>query len=265
MNEKDLLAFPYITRKMLAFENGAAFDLEVITASKLATAIEITGMTREGPFKYAFTTNGSTAAQTTIFKIPDVPIWLTVKTAGIAASVNDVHAMVYVRVSETRLQLLCQGFLGQFHGINFPNQVPMTPLQQRGALSYTAGTDPAAGANASITVPTGEYWKVKQVKISLVTDATVADRSVVLYYRTPAAVMFNIVPAAVQVASKTIIYHWFEGAALKDDPTSLNQTIPLPADIILAPGYIIATAVKNLQAADDLSALGVIYERLYSA
>jgi len=256
---------PYIMRKMLDFESGTSFDLEVITASKLTTLLEITGMTKEGTFKLGLTTDGLTAAQTTIFNLPDLPIWLTVKTDGITASVNDVFVMVYVRANKTRLQLLCQGFIGQFSGINFPNQVPLSPLQISGNMGRVGIANPAAGAEFSITIPAGEYWKINQIYATLTTDATVASRRPVLALRDIAGTQTRIPSAADITAGQAAKLHWFKGAGVINDATGLYQSMPFPMELLLSPGYIILSATANIQAADQWSAISIYRSIFYSA
>lgn len=258
------LNLPFIVRDHLRFEGAASFDLEVITASTLATTLEITGMTREGPFRLNLITDGLTVAQTSVFRLPDVPIWLTIKTAGITASVNNVFAMAYVRANQTRLQLLCQGFVGQFGGINFPNQVPPTPLQLHGNVGRVAVTDPAAGLNWSATIPAGQYWRIHQIYFTLTTDATVATRAVRVTLRDPGATTTSIPTAATQAASLAVIYSCFKGAVAINDATANIQSFPFPQELLLAPGYIISVSTSNMQAADDYSAISIYRSIFYS-
>ena len=248
-------------RKMLAFEGAAAFQLEVYTSSDEAVTLEILGMTREGPFKYSFVTNGTLTPETQYFPIPDIPICITLKLPSLPPKRNAVYALVFLRINKTRTQLLCQGFVDLFHSISFPNLVPMTQSQLTGAPRNLASADPAAGAEATITIPSYVSWIVRQVTVTLVTDATVADRAVALEYYDVSANLTYCVSAAVQIASKTVVYHWFVGAAVKEDATSGYQNAPLVDGLILLPGYRLRTKTKNIQAADNFGIMRVYYEQ----
>lgn len=258
---------PFLVRDHLRFEGAAVFDLLVVTAADVARSVEVSGMTREGPFIFTFITGTGSSAESRTFRIPDVPVSLTVRLVSLTAGVNEVYALVYMRVNETRTVLLGQGNLGHGYGISWPTQPPMTPLQLRGKMTSVTSADPAAGAELTQTVPSGQFWILRGLHFSLVTDATVANRRVQLVITPPGSGVVNlrISSPAVQVASTTVRYHFYVGAASLENATSLVQHSPLPAGMLLPNDTEIASLTTNLQAGDNLSTMELYYEMFYSA
>lgn len=112
------------------------------------------------------------------------------------------------------------------------------------------GTDPAAGALPSITVPAGHVWRVVSGYLQLVTSIAVANRLVRLQWTDGNAVLGYAVAPAVQAASLTNTYAFAEFGPQQS--TGTRQNIALP-ELVLPPGAVISVAVDNLDAADDLT------------
>lgn len=128
-----------------------------------------------------------------------------------------------------------------------PQNIKMTAL----ASSLKQGADPAAGAQASITVPTGKKWIVRSFKVALATNATVANRRVQVQIVIGGVEVFNAVCETVQTASLTLNY--VAGAFGHDKPQQDGlQFINCPLfPITLPAGSIIRTFTSNMQAGDD--------------
>ena len=258
------ISLPFLTRRMLSFEGAATFDLEVTTASEGTPLVEIAGFTREGPFLFSLTTTATPIPKTDIFRLPDIPISVSIRKSLATATANDTIAFVYLRINSTRVMLLCQGHLGSVYGINWPNQVPMSPLQLRGSPIEKTTANPAAGVNgATLTVPAGEYWILKMADVTLVTDATAASRRVLLTITSPnSALVISSAPAD-QTASQTVIYSFFETAQALNNATSLRQTAPLPLNLLLPATSLVAISASNFQAGDDFGTFRAYVEKFF--
>lgn len=254
----------FLSRDQLAFQEGASFALEVSTGSATAVPMELTGMTREGPFKLNFTTDGLSVIETNSFRIPDIPIWITLRSRDADLRVNDVYAMIYLTINGEKNQMLCTGSVGQFYGINWPNQAPLTPLQQHGLLFTNNSANPAANAEFTMTVPNGQYWKLKAVTATLVTDSNAANRAVVLDINTAEGTFVRIASPGIQTASLSIRHHWFVGANSEDNSTALIKNGPLMHDMILSPASTIASVTTNRQVGDNWGAANFWFELLFS-
>jgi hypothetical protein len=128
------------------------------------------------------------------------------------------------------------------------------------AIGTTVGTDPAAGAEASVTVPAGTQWELYSVGITLVTSAAVANRTPHLLVDDGTNVVANLVPAAVQAASATVAYSFTEAgvdyAAVRDGVMLVGQ---LPTGLRLGPGWRIRTLTTALDVGDNYGAPVVAY------
>lgn len=260
MQDEKALPLPFIVRDMLRFEGAAAFDLEVTTASDTAEAVEVTGMTREGFFRFNFTTTSDSLRISRTFAIPDLPTWVNVRPTGLTGQANAINALVYLLINKTRVQLLCQGQLSHMYAINWPQQSPLVPMQGRGKSKAILGADPAANVEATITVPDGQYWILKSVRGTLVTDANAATRAAVLTITHRNGEIIQCPAAGTQVASLTNKYNWFAGAAAINDATGLQKSQPLPLDLMLPPGSTIDTATTNRQVTDNWGPLSALVE-----
>jgi hypothetical protein len=109
------------------------------------------------------------------------------------------------------------------------------------------GSAPAAGADWSFLVPAGHVYRVVSLYARLVTDATVANRAVSLLASDGVATFLVIPPAAVQAASLTYDYAWWEHA-----PGALvgtGQGIPL-VPLVLEAGWSLTASTALLKAGD---------------
>lgn len=116
------------------------------------------------------------------------------------------------------------------------------------------GTDPAAGAEISETVPDGEVWELVAIRIRLVSDATVSSRTVRLAIDDGTSTFALLPSVSGQGASETRDHTFAVGAASLTGPNSTNAHVnPLPP-FVLPAGWKIGTDSINLQAGDDYAA-----------
>lgn len=254
---------PFFTQEMMSDPEHNTFDLEVLTASDTASAIIVTGLTKEGQFSFNIATTADSLKLSTILNLPDVPIWLAVKQVTNTNRANDVFVSVWLRDNGTKVNLLCQGFVGDAYGVGYPAQGPFVPLQTRGKTTTITTTNPAAGAEVSITVPSGEYWIVKSFRVQLVTAVAVAVRQTHLRFTHRDGGIIEQPANNSQAASATMNYNFAQGAGLNVTAAVDSQGISIPSDIILPSGSVIATRTVAIQAADDYTAADLIIEKFY--
>lgn len=134
-----------------------------------------------------------------------------------------------------------------------------TNLVAANLLTVTTGTDPAAGAEWSQTVPPGESWQINTIRYTLVTSAVVAsrltsitlDNGTTVFARFPStqtepASLTNTYTASVDVASSGLL--------------GTEILISLPR-IILPSGYRIRSLTTAIDVGDDYSAPVFYYTR----
>ena len=132
-----------------------------------------------------------------------------------------------------------------------------------------AGSNPAAGAELTVTVPAGQVWELVQVKATLVTDATVANRSPVLYIKDASSVEIARFPIALsQGASLTVLWLWKAGFPTTGEfiagasPPDFEDSGPITPGMILNAGYTITTLTTAIVAGDNWGAPSVYIKRL---
>ena len=245
----------FLSRDMLAFEQGAVFDLEVLTRTTVGEVFELTGMTSEGPFKYNFETNATGLLQSSIFRLPDVPIFISLQASATLISFGQMFGTVYLRVNQTRVLRLCSGYIAASGGIGWPITQSENPIPGRGYFKVVGGTNPAAGAECTDTVGDNEAWFIKGYQVTLVTDATVADRHVHFRFQLHSSTaLFEVVAPIVQAASLTRVYHLLPFPALPITSADNDIYVAIPPELFLRDNRTITTATVNIQAGDNFGA-----------
>lgn len=162
--------------------------------------------------------------------------------------------------ARTDYDLLAQDYVGTGLGLSWRPGRIRSSSDAPGIIRTITGTDPAAGADISETVPTGARWNLLAMRAQLVTDATAANRRA-LFRLTDGTTPFSQVRSElVQTASQTITYVWQRGVPSlnsSDDGFAMVQMPDLPT---LGAGFIILSATVNLQAADNWAAPILIVE-----
>ncbi len=127
-----------------------------------------------------------------------------------------------------------------------------------GRIRSITGTDPAAQAEISETVPARRRWAIKSIFFHLVTDGTVANRHVSLIIDDGANVLWQITCASAHPASCDTTYSFAQIAAAEAlvDCACFH---PLPS-LALPAGARIRTSTSLLKAGDNFSAPQLLVE-----
>jgi len=121
-------------------------------------------------------------------------------------------------------------------------------------LRVERGTDPAAGVEVSEQVPGGRWWQLLSMRVSLVTDANVANRLVGLTFDDGTTTYLEMIHTTAQAASVTRSHSWGPGLGFQVGSAS-GYFSPLPTPpLILGPGHRIRTVTVGLQAGDNYAA-----------
>jgi len=114
-----------------------------------------------------------------------------------------------------------------------------------------SSADPAAGAEASLTVPDGVEWEVVSVTIKAVFDATAVTRIVGIEVGHDDR---RFTDNSASLANETNVYTFDESGVVMDAGTAAIGHGPMPRTT-LKPGDVVATNTVNLQAGDNLGPL----------
>jgi len=160
----------------------------------------------------------------------------------------------YVRVSlqaeGVLIARLCQGYVTDSGSPSYPNGKNENSLEGPGQIRSITGTNPAAGAQISETVPTGALWKVRGIIATLVTSATTSNRRGQFHFTDGTNILFKS-SAIMQTASKTVTYGTASGMGFEDVTATEGFMLALPNDVKLPAGFVITTNPHGFQANDN--------------
>ena len=261
MPPKDGDKYPFLTRKMLAFQEGAVFGLSITLNGPAGATVAIRGFTKEGPFnlKVPIVTNGTTQVNT--FKIPDIPVMLAVVDNLGNLTQGHLYAEVRLTVNDVTQYALCSGWVYKSKSISYPiTQAPeMVPGRGR-FTTITPSAPPAAGADINFTPETGFTYHLIGFRATLTTSATVATRRVRFYCTLAGNEEMEMFSLVDQVASLDR-YYW--GSQQAASVAAINQDIivQIPIDTWLNSGDNFRSKTLNLQAGDSWDQIELVVEQ----
>jgi hypothetical protein len=134
-------------------------------------------------------------------------------------------------------------------------------LLSRGRPDYAVSADPAANAEASITVPSGSTWVILAAHLTVVQGATQTPLPSLVITTTAAqgSVVIGTYAgaSAAMSASTTSTFDWYEGAALTAGAGATSNRASIPRGLSVKPGWIISTSTAGKGANTDLSVLSL--------
>jgi len=151
----------------------------------------------------------------------------------------------------TEGHLLIGGYPGSFAALGYPQTQPLPPSSGAGVTRSVTIANPAAGSDWSIVLPTGVLWILNSVSATLVTSATVGNRTPALVVTDNTGhIVYNGAAAYAQAASLTWTYSWSGGGIAPPAGTTQNGG-SIPAGLRVPAGWTIMTATPNRQAGDQ--------------
>jgi len=276
--------FPYRpwleTAARAAAPSGFAFSgedhLRVVSSGSLAgVTLEIAGrfLSTTGeitPFIFVQTANSARTTTTSDLQLGDG--WLlgiTVRPSIGAPAWGQTFVSLRVIRGQTgatiALATLAADYVTDVARLAWPGSPTGSPSDTPGVIRAVTGTNPAAGAEITETVPTGARWRVVSIGATLVTDGTVATRRASLTYDDGATVFFRSAQVQTQLASVTRRYTWAAGLPVETIISAEAAVAGLPVGGILTGGMRILTATESLQAADDWGAPLLLVEEWIGA
>jgi hypothetical protein len=264
MPDKNVQSLPFLTRDMLAFEMGVALSLRIDMQSDTAIPLVLRGMTREGIFKFAATTAATSLITQSTFRIPDIPIYITVEDVNRTAVQGGTFITVSLLADGEVIQQLTSGYIYAQKALSWPNTSQVDLREGGGKFMTKVGTDPAAGVAADIEVPQGEVWKIQEVEVLLTTSATVATRQVSCVISQPDGSDISFWGTTTQTASLTKAYTIAPKGTMVSETLGNTIFIDMCKDLIVQPLGIITVDCTNRQAGDNFGALNVIIEKFFT-
>ena len=244
----------------LKFATAKQLRLLVQSWSDAARTIKVFGFTENAPFDFTHTTNSDRSLKQEYFNLDGIP--LTAMAVAWTTPVRNGRCFVnmFLYAGGLRLFGLGSGYLSDGYQVSWPPAKHSPMGSGPGYLRSVAGTDPAAGAEISETVPTNARWRLRGLIVQFVTDATVANRYVTLTFDDGATPLQRIGANTAQAASTTQNYTGVCGGGVLGDTGNYSVLLPLPVNLMLFKGWRISTATLNLQAGDNFGAPQLLVE-----
>jgi hypothetical protein len=256
MTQVDGIQLPFLNRDQLNFKDGATYALAIRFRSILTDDIKITGITREGPFTFRIAPAGGGGIETKTFKIPDIPIFLSVSANDSNTYKNGVYIDIGLQVNGDVMLDLLSGYTYANKRISWPAATFETGMPPPVGRIYARSTnDPAAGNEISYNMPDNFNYHFKSFEVTLVTDATVANRVVHLRVTNSNGGGYEFISSVSQAASLTRTYHFqpIGGAGVYSDDNDI--IVPIPNDIWGRYITTIATVTTGLVAGDNFGVM----------
>lgn len=127
-----------------------------------------------------------------------------------------------------------------------------------GRIRSITGTDPAANAEITETVPDRRRWRFLSFRASLLTDANVASRRVFLVFNDGSTDLIYF-PASANQAASLFLTHNFSPTTYSPGLVIADYISCAPS-LILPAGFVIKTVTANIQAADNWGAPQLLVE-----
>jgi hypothetical protein len=118
------------------------------------------------------------------------------------------------------------------------------------------GTNPAANTEWSVTVPLGKWWLLLSVSVQLVQGATQTPQPLLTITDGVTTFFEGFGASAAQSSATTQRYNWAGDMTMTVAGTTPNihSTAPLPENLMLLPGYVIASTTLGIGANTDYGA-----------
>jgi hypothetical protein len=155
------------------------------------------------------------------------------------------------------LATLLQGYVSDVQRLAWPGSPLRSSVDTPGVSTIITGTDPAAGAECSDTVPAGARWEVLSWIATLVTSAVAGNRTVTLIIDDGASTLWTCDASAAQAASLTRNYNAY-ATGVAPDLTGATFRLPGPFPLDLPAGARIRTSTAGLDPGDNWGAPKIV-------
>jgi len=251
----------FLSRKQLDFQENTGFSIKISSRGRRANTFKISGMTKNGIFTFLHSATTGLTLTLDIFAVPDIPIWITVLDATGSSFPGETYITVDILFNNTTIHRCIAGFPYKDKPLSWPYaQIDIPVPQTMGRNAIVPSANPAAGAEETLAVPVNVMWKIKAIRLQLVTAAVAGNRRVHLVFTTSTTGIIDCFSSVDQIISETKNYTgMILGSALSlgDDNDII---IPIPPDIIMVNGDTITTETTGLNAGDDFGIMSAIVD-----
>lgn len=257
MDDMDTFSVPFLVREMLRYGRKSKIEVRLRTFGVSTSTLLFTGFTRTSTFNVQYFT--ATESSKTI-GVDDIPIGVGVTNVPANISQGKIYAIIDLLINGTFARELTAGWVSARRSLSWPSGGGHDPAPNKGNFHSWTSSDPAAGAEPSIDVYAETLYRLIYANVTLVTDATVANRRVHLRVQAASNYNLNFFSSYDHPASTTRLYTFASVGACLDDQDDNDVIIPIPRDLYILPEGTIGTQTTNLQAGDNFSSMYFMFE-----
>lgn len=156
--------------------------------------------------------------------------------------------------------LLASGYISNTNWLTWPPGRATHSLEAPGGIRLISGTDPAAGAEISETVPTSARWRLLTIRYTLVTSAVAGTRRSNLVLDDGTTIFARHIAGVTQGVSTTLVYNWGVGLSRLTAAVTGETMDPFIDYVQLRGAFRFRTDTTSLDAGDNYSAPDFLVE-----
>jgi len=162
-------------------------------------------------------------------------------------------------------EVLFSGYISNERYLSFPISTIENSIDGFGNIVTLTPVNPAPGSGYLFTVPTNTTYKFRPGECTLVTDATVANRWLLLLYSSPTRVLYRFYNANNITAAQTLKVGVQSSGLSNILPSGLNfKSVSNSRDQLwMSQGYTFQLTLDNIQAGDQFSDYSQTFEELF--
>lgn len=232
--------------------------LRIESWSNSARVLLLRGVSGDLPFSFEHTTNADRSRAASDFTIDPYkfirPELLSVAPVTVPVRRGECYVRVTLLHEDKIIAVLSAAYLTDSKTITWPPGVFESSTEGPGLLRTFVGTDPAAGAQINEEVPTNAVWKLKSVRASLITDATVVNRHAQIQVHDGTRQVWALTSSYDHIASSTVAYLGLPIGIEIMTPRWAQVTFGFPLDMYMFQGWSLRSSIEAGVAGDDWGA-----------
>ena len=191
------------------YEARAHKQLQIESWSNAARTLLVRGATDGGPFAEQHVTNADKSRATDTFELHGRPTKLQISPSTAPVRRGECYVRATLLLDGEPVHRLSSGYLTDSKTLSWPEGVFEGFTEGPGLIRLLTGTNPAAGAEISETVPTNARWLIRTFRANLVADGNASNRFGQIMLDDGATPWwYSHIHVTAQVAGETRAYHF---------------------------------------------------------
>ena len=210
------------------------------------------------PLQFELRPTSDRASTTAIFKLTEGFLYhLQCRVSSGTVRRGQCFVKVGLQQGDNDLAMLHTTILSDYVDLGYEVAYPGSPIRSSlegpGIMRVFSGTNPAAGADWTETVPTNAFWEVKSIMATVAVANSGAAREVNLNVTDGTTEFHEQAVTAAATINASTTYLWAQDVNEQSAFQNLHSSIPIPA-FRLPQGSVISSTTGAIVAGDDWTA-----------